>query len=207
MIVAGLTGSIAMGKTETAKMFRAFGVPVFDADACVHKLYEPEGAALDAISKRFPGACIQGGIDRSLLAKLVLHDPSALADLESIVHPLVWEKERKFLDEQRKAGAPLVIVDNPLLFEKQRHHRVDATIVVSAPSDIQRARALERPGMTVEKLDAILARQVPDAEKRRRADFVIDTSQGLDHAGQQVAEVIKTLQNRNPKAGDARNRT
>lgn len=197
MIVAGLTGSIAMGKSETARMFRDAGIPVFDADAAVHKLYEAGGKAVTLIAGRFPSAIVNGAVDRARLSWLVLGTAQALSDLESIVHPLVWAEEEIFLDKQRQLGAKLVMIDNPLLFEKQRHKNLDAVIVVSAPGDVQRSRAFDRPGMTAEKFDAILARQVPDSEKRARADFVIDSSRGLAYARQQVMNIISTLRDGN----------
>jgi dephospho-CoA kinase len=196
MIVAGLTGSIAMGKSETARMFREAGVPVFDADAAVHSLYGKGGRAVPLIARRFPAAIVDSAVDRARLSELVIGDVEAFADLEALIHPLVWSEEAEFLHAQRQRGAKLVIVDNPLLFEKQRQHAVDAVIVVSAPSEVQRSRALERPGMTPEKLDAILARQVPDSEKRAKADFVIDSSRGLEYANQQVLKVIATLRDK-----------
>lgn len=204
MIVVGLTGSIAMGKTETAKMFRALGIPVFEADACVHRLYEAGGAAVTPVAARFPQAIVNGAVDRGILTQLVLDDPVAMAELEAIVHPLVWRAEREFLAAQEKSGAPLAVLDNPLLFEKGRDQDVDAIVVVSAPADVQRARALARPGMTVKKLDAILARQMPDAEKRRRADFVIDTSQGLEYARAQVEAAVAALRGWHKRVEDAR---
>ncbi len=196
MIVAGLTGSIAMGKSETARMFREAGVPVFDADAAVHKLYDKGGHAVPLIARRFPAAVVDGAVDRARLSELVIGDAEAFADLEALIHPLVWSEEAEFLRIQRQLDAELVIVDNPLLFEKQRQHAVDAVIVVSAPAEVQRSRALDRAGMTPEKLDAILARQVPDAEKRARADFVIDSSRGLEYANQQVLKIIAALRDK-----------
>lgn len=193
MIIAGLTGSIAMGKSETARMFREAGVPVFDADAVVHGLYRKGGRAVPPIAARFPAAIADGAVDRARLSELIVGDAQAFVDLEAIVHPLVWSEEAEFLRTQRRLGAKLVVIDNPLLFEKQRQNTVDAVIVVSAPADVQRARALDRPGMTVEKLDAILGRQVPDTEKRAKADFVIDSSRGLEYANQQVLKIITAL--------------
>lgn len=197
MIVAGLTGSIAMGKSETARMFREAGIPVFDADAAVHRLYEADGKAVALIAERFPAVIVNGAVDRARLSRLVLGNTRALSDLESIVHPLVWAEEAEFLRAQRQIGAKLVVIDNPLLFEKQRNNIVDAVIVVSAPGGVQRSRALDRPGMTPEKFDAILARQVPDSEKRARADFVIDSSRGLEYARQQVLNIVNTLRDGN----------
>jgi dephospho-CoA kinase len=197
MIVAGLTGSIAMGKSEQARMFREAGVPVFDADATVHRLYAEGGKAVPLIARRFPEAVAGGAVDRQVLARLVLDDPAAMRDLEIMVHPLVWAEEKHFIQSEENQGSPLVIIDNPLLLEKGRDAAVDVVIVVSAPAEIQRERALKRPGMTEAKLNAILAKQMPDAEKRARADFVIDTSLGLEHANRQVLAIIRKLRDRN----------
>lgn len=197
MIVAGLTGSIAMGKSEQARMFREAGVPVFDADAAVHELYAKGGKAVPLVVRRFPEAIIDGTVDRQVLARRVLGDPAAMNELEALVHPLVWAEEKDFIQSERSKGSALVIIDNPLLLEKGRDAAVDVVIVVSAPAEVQRERALKRPGMTEAKLDAILARQMPDAEKRARADFVIDTSLGLEHANRQVLTIIKKLKARN----------
>ena len=196
MIVAGLTGSIAMGKSETARMFRAAGVPVFDADTTVHGLYAKGGAAVAPVGARFPEVITGGAVDRAKLAERILNDELAMAELEAIVHPLVWAEEKEFLNGQRAVNAPLVIIDNPLLFESGRYRAVDTVIVVSAPEDVQRQRALQRPGMTLEKFNAILARQLPDHEKRARADFVIDSAKGLEHANRQVLAIIAKLQER-----------
>ncbi|QPC43359.1 dephospho-CoA kinase [Kaustia mangrovi] len=193
MIVLGLTGSIAMGKSETARMFRELGVPVFDADAAVHALYAEGGAAVGPVAEAFPGAVSDGAVDREALAARVLGDGEAIARLEAIVHPLVRDAERAFLDKARREKAPLAVLDIPLLFETGGEGRVDRIVVVSAPADLQRERALARPGMTQEKLDAILARQVPDAEKRRRADFVVDSSRGLEDAFDQVRGIVEQL--------------
>jgi dephospho-CoA kinase len=187
MIVLGLTGSIAMGKSTTAAMFRDLGVPVHDSDKTVHRLYE--GPAAAAIEARFPGTTSQGRVDRQRLSQRVLDDPQAMAELEAIVHPMVRDEEAEFLRTARSAGEPLVILDIPLLFETGAQDRVDAVVVVSATPQIQRRRALERPGMTEEKFAAILRRQIPDETKRRQADFVVDTSHGLAHARAQVAEI------------------
>jgi dephospho-CoA kinase len=187
MIVLGLTGSIAMGKSTTAAMFRDLGVPVHDSDETVHRLYE--GPAAAAIEARFPGTTSGGRVDRQLLSQRVLGDSQAMAELEAIVHPLVRDDETAFLEEARSAGVPLVVLDIPLLFESGGRNRVDAVVVVSADADIQRRRALARPGMTEQKFEAILRRQVPDETKRRNADFVIDTSHGLDPARAQVEAI------------------
>ncbi len=192
MIVLGLTGSIGMGKSTTAAMFEALGAPVYDADAAVHALYAAGGGATAAVEALFPGVVgAHGGIDRTALAARVVGDSEALRRLEAVVHPLVGAHRAAFFAEV--ADAEVVVVDVPLLFETGGERSVDATAVVSAPADVQRARVLARPGMTPEKLDAILARQLPDADKRARADFVIDTGRGLDAARAQAAEVLATL--------------
>jgi dephospho-CoA kinase len=191
MFILGLTGSIGMGKSTTARFFAEAGVPVYDADAAVHALYENEAAA--AIEAAFPGTTSNGKVDRNKLAAKVLGDQPALRRLESIVHPLVRQAEARFLAEAEKNGAPVVVFDIPLLLETKGENRVDAIVTVSAPADVQRARVLERPGVTEEKLAALLANQLPDAEKQRRADFVVDTSQGFDAARAQVAEILRAV--------------
>jgi dephospho-CoA kinase len=193
MIVAGLTGSIAMGKSETARMFASLGVPVFDADAAVHEMYAKRGAAVSAIAAKFPDAVVDGAVDRLRLAELVLSNPVALKMLESIVHPLVRKKEQEFIRRCRTDNRPLVVLDIPLLFETGRQRDVDRIIVVSASVDTQRKRVLARPGMTEEKFATISARQIPDVEKRRRAHFIVDTSQSLDHALVQVKNIVAKL--------------
>jgi dephospho-CoA kinase len=189
MVVIGLTGSIGMGKSTTARFFAEAGVPVHDADLTVHRLYAGEAAPL--IEAAFPGVTERHGIDRAKLANRVLGDLEALRRLEGIVHPLVRREELKFLDAAEKAGAAVAVLDIPLLFETGGDHRVDAVVVVTAPAATQRARALERAGMTEEKFQALLTQQMPDAEKRRRADFVVDTSQGLDSAQTQVHAILR----------------
>jgi dephospho-CoA kinase len=189
----GLTGSIGMGKSETAKLFARLGLPVFDADATVHALYGPSGAGTAAIATRFPDAVTAEGVDRARLAKIVATDASALRELEALVHPLVREAEDRFIDAARARNEELVILDIPLLFETGRDTTMDALVVVSAPEAVQRERVLKRSGMTPEKLEAILARQVPDAKKRAQADFVIETDKGLDHALAQVKRVAAEL--------------
>ena len=191
MFRLGLTGSIGMGKSATAQMFRAAGVPVFDADAAVHALYE--GRAAPLIDAAFPGVVEGGRVDRARLSGRVVGKADAIRQLESIVHPLVREERTRFVDEARAIGARLVVFDIPLLFETGGEAGVDATVVVSAPLEIQRARVLERPGMTEEKLDGILARQLPDAEKRRRAHFVVDTGRGFAFAEAQVRDILRAL--------------
>jgi dephospho-CoA kinase len=191
MFVLGLTGSIGMGKSTTAKMFADEGVPVHDADAAVHKLYE--GEATPVIEAAFPGTTAKGKVNRVKLGQRVLGDEIAMKRLEHIIHPLVRQAEERFLAEARKNGAKVALLDVPLLYETAGDKRCDAVVVVTAPSDMQRVRAFERPGMTAEKFDAILAKQTPDTEKRRRADFVVDTSQGLDAARAQVRDILQAI--------------
>ena len=193
MIIVGLTGSIGMGKSTTSAMFQAEGVPVYDADAAVHALYAKGGAAVEPVEAAFPGVVTDGAIDRAKLSAHVVGQPEALKRLETIVHPLVGESRKVFFEAALGASAPLVILDIPLLFETGGERNVAAVIVVSAPEAIQRERVMARPDMTAEKLDAILARQLPDAEKRARADIVIDTSNGLDSAREQVRAAIAKL--------------
>ena len=193
MIVIGLTGSIGMGKSTTAEMFADLGIPVYDADAVVHKLYDQGGAAVVPVGAAFPGVVVDGRVDRDLLSAKVLGDKDALLRLESIVHPLVQEDRSQFMSRAKQDKADMVVLDIPLLFEKNLEATVDVIVVVSAPEEVQKQRVLERPGMTEEKLAAILAQQVPDADKRRLADFVIGTGQGLDVARAQVQDVVKIL--------------
>ena len=178
MLILGLTGSIGMGKSTTAKLFAEAGVPVYDADAAVHKIYE--GEAAPAIEAAFPGTTVDGKVDRRKLSAQVVHDPAAIKQLEQIVHPMLGASRKKFLDDAERSGAPVVVMDVPLLFETGGEKRVDAVVVVTTSPETQRERILARGTMTNEALDAILARQMPDAEKRKRADFVVDTSHGLD---------------------------
>jgi dephospho-CoA kinase len=192
MVVLGLTGSIGMGKTTTARFFAEAGVPVFDADAAVHRLYA--GEAVAAIEAAFPGTTGKDGVDRSKLAQAVVGDPTALARLEGIIHPLVRREELRFVAEADRAGAAVAVLDIPLLFETGRDSLVDAVVVVSAPSEIQRARVFERPGMTEEKFRALLAKQMPDEEKRRRADFVVDSSGSYDSARAQVHAILRAAE-------------
>ncbi|ADH91085.1 dephospho-CoA kinase [Ancylobacter novellus DSM 506] len=187
----GLTGSIGMGKSTTAQIFREFGVPVHDADAAVHAIYGEEGVA--PVEAAFPGVAIGGRIDRTLLGAKVLGDDAAMKRLEAIVHPLVRAREHAFLERAAQAGNDIAVLDIPLLFESGAQGRVDATVVVTAPESVQRARVLARPGMTEEKFAAILARQMPDSEKRRRADYLIDTGHGLDHARAEVEKLLAEL--------------
>ena len=193
MIIIGLTGSIAMGKTATAEIFAQLGIPVFDADAAVHDLYAAGGTAVAPVAKAFAGVVVNGAVDRKRLAGKVMGRPEQLARLEKIVHPLVHAAERAFIEQARSDGQKVIVLDIPLLFETGRDGDVTHTLVVSAPPDIQRRRALARPGMTAQKLDAILARQMSDAQKRRRADFVVDTSRSPAHAEAQVRAILARL--------------
>ena len=188
MFVLGLTGSLGMGKSTTAGFFAELGVPVHDADATVHRLYKAE--AVSPIEAAFPGTTANGEVDREKLAKRVLDDPAAIKKLEGIVHPLVRAAEEHFLTEAEKKNARVAVLDIPLLFETGGDRRCDAVVVVSAPEDVQRARIFERPGMTAQKFSAIAANQMPDAEKRKRADFTVDTSKGFDAARAQVREIL-----------------
>jgi dephospho-CoA kinase len=188
MIVLGLTGSIGMGKSTTAKLFAEAGAPVYDADATVHLLYE--GEAAPAIEAAFPGSTVDGRVDRAKLSAQVVHDPAAMRRLEQIVHPMLRAYHHKFLEEAEQSGAPVAVVDVPLLFETGGERHVDAVVVVTTTPEVQRERILARENMTGEKLDAILARQLPDGEKRRRADFVVDTSHGLDPVRSQIRDIL-----------------
>ena len=198
MLILGLTGSIGMGKSTTAKLFAEAGVPVYDADAAVHKIYE--GEAAPAVEAAFPGTTVDGKVDRNRLSARVLNDPAAIKQLEHIVHPMLGASRKKFLDDAERSGAPIALVDVPLLFETGGEKRVDAVVVVTTTPEAQRERILARDNMTSEKLDAILARQLPDAEKRKRADFVVDTSHGLDPVRAAIrdilAQVVKMPQRR-----------
>jgi dephospho-CoA kinase len=198
MKILGLTGSIGMGKSTTAKLFAEAGVPVYDADATVHRIYQ--GEAVPAIEAAFPGTTFEGKVDRAKLSAKVVHDPAAIQRLEQIVHPMLRSYHQKFLDDAEQAGAPVVVMDVPLLFETGGEKRVDAVVVVTTAPEVQRERILARGTMTAEALDAIMARQLPDAEKRQRADFVVDTSHGLDPVRSRIrdilAEVVKMPQRR-----------
>jgi len=189
--ILGLTGSIGMGKSAVAAMFRGLGVPVFDADAAVHELQGPGGACLAPIERAFPGTTGENGVDRQKLGAAVFGDPAALKVLEGIVHPEVAEMRRAFLADS--AEAPLIVFDIPLLFEKTGQHGLDAVVVVSAPPEAQRARVLARPGMTEAKFEQILGLQVPDAEKRARADYVIDTGTSLAETRHAVQDLVHRL--------------
>ncbi len=188
MFVLGLTGSLGMGKSTTARFFAEADIPLHDADAVVHQLYEGEATPL--IEAAFPGTTTGSKVDRDKLAKEVLGNAAAIKKLENIIHPLVGRAEARFLDEAARKGAAVVVLDIPLLFETGAERRCDAVVVVSAPAEVQRIRAFERPGMTEEKFEAILVKQMPDAEKRARADFVVDTSKGFDAARAQVREIL-----------------
>jgi dephospho-CoA kinase len=190
MFVIGLTGSIGMGKTTTGRLFADAGVPVHDADAAVHRLYQGEAAS--AIEAAFPGTTREGKVDRTILGQRVAGDPPALRILEAIVHPLVRDEEKQFLKYAKASGAKVAVLDIPLLFETGGENRVDAVVVVSAPAKVQRARVLER-GMGPERFEALLARQMPDSEKRRRADFVVDTSKGIEPAREQVRAILAAV--------------
>jgi dephospho-CoA kinase len=186
-----LTGSLGMGKSTAAKFFAECGVPVHDSDAVVHALYE--GEAVSLIERAFPGSTSGGKVNRNTLAAMVLNDQAALARLEAIIHPLVTASREKFLAQAQARGAPIVVVDIPLLFETTAESRCDAVVVVSAPAEIQRVRALDRPGMTEEKFAALLAKQTPDTEKRRRADFVVDSSQDFEHTRAQIRDILQSV--------------
>jgi dephospho-CoA kinase len=188
MLILGLTGSIGMGKSTTAKLFVEAGVPVYDADATVHGLYE--GEAGPAIEAAFPGTTVNGKVDRNKLSARVVHDPAAMKQLEGIVHPMLGASRQKFLRDAEQSGAPVAVVDVPLLYETGGEKRVDAVVVVTTTPEIQRQRILARDNMTGEKLDAILARQLPDPEKRKRADFVVDTSHGLDPVRARIRDIL-----------------
>jgi dephospho-CoA kinase len=188
MLIIGLTGSIGMGKSTTLQMFADAGVPVYDADAAVHAVYS--STAVPLVEAAFPGTTADGKVDRQKLSQQVLGNPDALKKLEQIVHPLLGAHRQKFLEDAEKAGARIVLMDVPLLFETGGEKRMDAVIVVSAPAELQRKRVLARENMTADKLDAILARQMPDAEKRKRADFVVDTSRGLEPVRADVKDIL-----------------
>jgi dephospho-CoA kinase len=192
--IIGLTGSIGMGKSATARLFREAGIPVFDSDACVHALYDSGGAAVGPVEAAFPGSLAEdGSIDRARLSRQLNDDPDGFARLEAIVHPLVAKARQHFLDAARNDGADIVVLDVPLLFETGGHEHVDAVIAVHAPHHVRRERVLQRPGMTEDKLAAIIARQTPDSVKLEKADYIVETSGGLDDARQQVGKIIAAL--------------
>ena len=191
MIVLGLTGSIGMGKSVTAQIFRGLGLPVHDADAAVHDLYQ--GAAAPLIEAAFPGAVSNGVVDRQILAQKVLNNPEALKTLEAIVHPLVAQNRDDFLALCEKNNVAAAVLDIPLLFETGSESLVDRIVVVTAPGDVQRARVLARPHMTPERFETILAKQMPDDQKRAKADFIVDTSRGVAFARQQVQDILRQI--------------
>ncbi|NNE41600.1 MAG: dephospho-CoA kinase [Marinicaulis sp.] len=196
MITVGLTGSIGMGKSTASQMFAELGAAVWSADAAVHRLYGKDGAALGAIEKLFPGVVGEDGVDRTALAKIVLSDPEKLRALEAVVHPLVGKDRAEFIQAAAHAGAPMVVLDIPLLFENASDEYFDFIVVVSAQASVQRERVLARPGMSEEKLDAILAQQMPDAEKRERADFVVSTDRSLDETRAEIEQIFNSLAGR-----------
>jgi dephospho-CoA kinase len=191
MFILGLTGSIGMGKTTTARLFAEEGVPVHDSDAAVHRLYE--GEAVAAIEQAFPGTTASGKVDRQKLAARVVNDAGALKRLEAIVHPLVRQSETKFLEAARARGESIVVLDIPLLYETDGEKRVDAVVVVTAPAHIQRKRVMERPGMTLDKFAGLLEKQVPDAQKRARADFIVDSGHGVEPAREQMRQILREV--------------
>ena len=193
MLLVGLTGSIGMGKSKSAELFEAEGLPVYDADASVHALYEKGGAAVAPLSEHFPEAIKDGAVDRTILGKLVLHDGEMLQKLESIVHPLAGKLQKDFLEMQEAAGKKAVILDIPLLLEKKAEGLVDVVVVVSTTPEVQKQRVLERPGMTAEKFHSILSKQMPDAEKREKADFVVDSTISVADAHSQIRDIISRL--------------
>ncbi|WP_298725093.1 dephospho-CoA kinase [uncultured Ferrovibrio sp.] len=201
MLKVALTGSIGMGKSTVGKMLTKMGVPLFDADATVHALYAKGGAAVEPLRAAFPDAVVDGAVDRAILSRLVLGKPDEIRRLESIVHPLVGEERLRFLAAAEARGEPFVVLDIPLLFEGRGRAGVDVVIVVSAPADQQRQRVLSRPGMTEEKFAAILKQQVPDAEKRRLADFVVDTGVSLAETEQQVRDLVGKLRQKAMQQG------
>ena len=198
-LALGLTGSIGMGKTETAKLFARLGVPVYDADQIVHALYDKGGAAVAPIAEMFPDVVRDGSVDRVALLNRVANEDGAFEQLENIVHPLAARLRKDFLDKAAEDGADVALLDIPLLFETGADAEVDKVVVVSAPPEVQRARVLSRPGMTLEKFEMIHARQIPDAEKRAKADFVIDTGKGFDHAYDAVKTIVELLRAQPPK--------
>ncbi len=195
MIVLGLTGSIGMGKSTTSAMFTELGVPVHDADATVHRLYASDAAA--AVEDEFPGTVMDGVVDRNILRERVIGNRKAMKRLEEIIHPFVRREEQKFIDRAGQQNQKLVILDIPLLLETGGQERVDGIVVVTAPADVQRERVLARDGMSAAHFEAIVAKQIPDEQKKHAADFIIDTSLGLDHAKAQVREIVETISDGN----------
>ncbi len=203
LLLIGLTGSIGMGKSQTAMLFQEAGVLVYDADATVHQLYAPGGKAVAPVAALFPESLREGAIDRAILSTYVINNPEALKQLETIVHPLAREAQRDFIREAVATGQRRIVLDIPLLFEKQGEKFVDVVIVVSAPAELQKQRVLARPNMSEEKFNDILAKQVPDAEKRARADYIVDSSISVEHARAQVQEILADLEGRAGKVFDA----
>lgn len=204
MKIVALTGSIGMGKSATARLFADAGIPVFDSDACVHELYAPGGAAVAPVEAAFPGVVRDGSIDRETLARRLREDETGFERLEAIVHPLVAASRNAFLEAADKAGQDMVLLDIPLLFETGGDTLADIVVVVSAPDDVRRERVLQRPGMTPEKLDSIIARQIPDSIKRSKADYVITTADGIEDARRQVDDVIRKIRAGDPGEAEKR---
>ncbi len=198
MVIVGLTGSIGMGKSTAAKRFADHGIPVFDADAEVHRLYDGEAAA--AVEAAFPGTVIDGRVDRQRLGQAVIGDAQAMARLEAIIHPLVRQAERAFLAHHADRGAPMAVLEIPLLFETGTDALVDATVVLTAPPEVQRERVLSRPGMSAAKLEGLLGQQWPDAKKRAHADFVVDTSRPVEETARELDRIIELLKNKEGRA-------
>jgi len=197
VIIIGLTGSIAMGKTETAGMFKRLAVPVYSADDAVHELYAANGAAVKPIGTLFPDVIVNGEVSREKLSVKILEKPDAISAIERIIHPLVRDKQNEFIKTAKQNGEPLIVLDIPLLFETGGDNLVDRVLVVTAPTDVQASRALARPGMTREKLELILSRQMPDEEKRAKADYIVETDKGLEHAFSQVRRLVNDLLEKN----------
>jgi dephospho-CoA kinase len=195
-LMVGLTGSIGMGKSETARMFAKLGVPVYDADAAVHRLYDKDGLAVTPLEEAFPGVTKNGRVDRDELSKRVVNNPAETQRLQKIVYPLMAGERQRFIEEAIQKGADIVVFDIPLLFETGGEANMDAVVVCSAPADVQRKRVLERPGMTAERFDYLHSRQMPDAEKRAKAHFVVVTDKGLEHAFEQVKMIVAELRAR-----------
>lgn len=195
MIHIGLTGSIGMGKSTVASMFESLGIPVYDADAEVHKLYAKGGAGVEHLRNTFPAAVVDDAVDRKLLGELVVGNEAEIKRLEQIIHPLLADGRAAFFKAAEAAGHDIVVFDIPLIFETRSEDRVHKIVVVSAPHHVQKARVLERPGMSDEKFEAILARQMPDAEKRERADYIIDTDIPMEETFAQVKAIVEELKN------------
>lgn len=193
MMIVGLTGSIGMGKSATAKMFEDAGIPVFDSDAAVHKLQVKNGAAIQPINEAFPGVVFDGELDRVKLGAIIFEDTDKKKQLEAIIHPMVSEERIKFFEKAEQEGAELVVLDVPLLFETSGDKACHKVVVVSAPAEVQRERVLARPNMTLEKFEHILQQQMPDAEKREGADYIVETDKGLEYAENQVAQIIRDI--------------